>query len=157
MSRPSGAESEVGQNLDASVDNPRRCSSRAQFPIFDLSLIAGCADVIITSGHYTNSRLESTIPEGETRYVIIHCFLSKVIKSKKRVKLYLAVEDQLENKHKLPPVLVSPMPTAKVIIRTRSSRIRRSRFACKSSTPVDHRQGFRDKFLIASALRCVIE
>ena len=67
------------------------------------------AQVITMSGEFANTPLENNIPEGQTRTLIIRCYLSKVLKSKKRLKVRLAVEDQLENKHKLPPILVSPL------------------------------------------------
>ena len=69
--------------------------------------------VITTSDEYPNTHLETVIPEAQTREIIIHCHVSKILKPEKPLKVYLAVEDQLANKHKLPPVLVTPMPTGK--------------------------------------------
>jgi hypothetical protein len=71
------------------------------------------SQVILTSGEYTNTRGEDVIPEGQTRNLIILCNLSKVLKTEKRLKVHLAVEDQLANKHKLPPIMVKPVPPAK--------------------------------------------
>lgn len=65
------------------------------------------------SDEYANTPLESVIPEGQTREIIIHCNLSKVLKPKMRLKVHLAVEDQLANKHKLPPIMVKSVPTGK--------------------------------------------
>jgi hypothetical protein len=64
------------------------------------------SDVVITSGEYTRSRLESEIPEKETRTLIIRCNLAKVFKPKMRLKVHLAVQDQFRRKHKLPPIMV---------------------------------------------------
>jgi hypothetical protein len=70
------------------------------------------ADVMEEAG---NTRREGvTIPEGETRRVRIQCRFSKVPKSKKALKTRLAVEDQLANKHKLPPIMVPPLPTVEI-------------------------------------------
>jgi hypothetical protein len=66
--------------------------------------------VTITSGNYQYTRSESTIPEGETRNLIIECNLSKVLKPEMRLKVHLAVEDQFAHKHKLPPIMVLPVP-----------------------------------------------
>jgi len=66
--------------------------------------------VVTMSDKYANTALEGVIPEGQTRDVTIHCSLSKVLKPEMRLKVHLAVEDQLANKHKLPPVMVLPLP-----------------------------------------------
>jgi hypothetical protein len=58
----------------------------------------------------SENSLEGVIPEGETRNLIIQCYLSKVLKSEKPIKVRLTVEDQLANKHKLPPVVVKQLP-----------------------------------------------
>jgi hypothetical protein len=71
------------------------------------------AQVVTMSDEYANTRLEGVIPEGQTRNLIIHCNLSKVLKPEEPLKVHLAVEDQLANKHKLPPLMVSPLPTGK--------------------------------------------
>jgi hypothetical protein len=69
--------------------------------------------VTITSGHYQYTRMESTIPERETRNLIIECNLSKVLEPEVRLKVHLAVEDQFARKHKLPPIMVKSIPTGK--------------------------------------------
>jgi hypothetical protein len=51
--------------------------------------------------------LEKVNPEGQTRYVIIDCVLSKLFKPGKKITVRLAVEDQLQMKHYLRPVVVS--------------------------------------------------
>ncbi len=66
------------------------------------------ARVTITSGTYQYTREEDTIPNAETRNLIIQCSLSKVLKPEKPLKVHLVVEDQLTNEHKLPPITVLP-------------------------------------------------
>jgi len=68
--------------------------------------------VVTMSDEYPNTRLETVIPEGQTRELIIRCHLSKVLKTEKPLKVHLAVEDQLANKHKLPPITVLPVPVS---------------------------------------------
>jgi hypothetical protein len=62
--------------------------------------------VVTMSAEYANTRLEGVIPEGQTRDVTIHVNLSKVLKPEMQLKVHPAVEDQLANKHKLPPIMV---------------------------------------------------
>jgi hypothetical protein len=71
------------------------------------------AHLSLMSGQYVRSRAEDTIPEGETRTLIIQCHFSKVLKPGKPIKVRLALEDQLANKHTLPPVTVLPGPVGK--------------------------------------------
>jgi hypothetical protein len=68
------------------------------------------SQVIITSGKYQRTLWDDTIPEGETRNLTINCNLSKVLKTEKRLEVHLAVEDQLQNNHILPPIMVLPVP-----------------------------------------------
>jgi hypothetical protein len=60
------------------------------------------ANVLTMSDEYANTPLEKIIPEGQTRYVIIDCVLSKLFKPRKKITVRLAVEDQLQMKHVLP-------------------------------------------------------
>jgi hypothetical protein len=69
------------------------------------------ANVMTMSDEYANTPLEKAIPEGQTRYVIIDCVLSKLFKPGKKITVRLAVEDQLQMKHVLPPVVVSSLPS----------------------------------------------
>jgi len=59
------------------------------------------------------TRPESEIAEGATCHVIISCTLSKALKPETRLKAYFAVEDQLANKHQLPPIVLKAVPKKK--------------------------------------------
>jgi hypothetical protein len=71
------------------------------------------SQVMVTSGQSRYAPTESTIPEGETRNLLINCNMSKVLKPNTRLKVHLAVEDQFERKHKLPPIMVLSLPSDK--------------------------------------------
>jgi len=65
---------------------------------------------VITSGQYIHTRSENDILEGQTQTVTIQCVVAKIPPPGKKLKVQLSVEDQLANKHKLPSVVVRPMP-----------------------------------------------
>jgi hypothetical protein len=67
------------------------------------------SELTITGGVGESKPWDPTIPEGETRILTIHCNLLKVVNAEKRLKVRLIVEDQLDNKHVLPPITVSPV------------------------------------------------
>jgi hypothetical protein len=67
------------------------------------------SELTIASPIGESTRWEPAIPEGETRNVTIHCNLSIVVNTEKRLKVRLAVEDQLDNKYILPQIKVSPV------------------------------------------------
>jgi hypothetical protein len=65
--------------------------------------------ITVTGG----TRREDSILPGETRNVQINCLVSKIPKPDEVLNVRLVIEDQLANKHKLPPVLVKPATMGK--------------------------------------------